>query len=199
MQVKFPGAAKDFLPRVSFQCRLFFGVRTPPCAVACINICGHGKDPVVHVRVRWFRRIMASQTYPARTISGKNNQLDGCGRSSAMSMLLQLGYICALLSLSSSSSSSSRRRTAENSKLKKKKRKKKLLSYKSVLSNLLVLVVKSSVVPQRPSRLRDRWWWWYFDPIMIRRGGEQNKQNKYNAPGKRPEIQLCTTLTRRLK
>ena len=76
-QVRFPGAAKDFLPKVNFQCRLFFGVRTHPCAIACINIYAHDKDPVVHVRVRW---IMATQTYPARTISDKNNQLDDCGR-----------------------------------------------------------------------------------------------------------------------
>ena len=38
-QVRFPGAARDFSPRVNFQCRLSYGVRTVPCAVACINIC----------------------------------------------------------------------------------------------------------------------------------------------------------------
>ena len=92
-QVRFPGAARDFLPRVNFQCRLSFGVRTPPCAIACINICAHVKDPVVHVRVQW---IMTTQTHPACTISDKNNQLDDCGRSSAMSMLLQHEYIRAL-------------------------------------------------------------------------------------------------------
>ena len=47
-QVRFPGAARDFS-----QCRLSYGVRTLPCAVACIYICAHVKDPVVHVRVRW--------------------------------------------------------------------------------------------------------------------------------------------------
>ena len=62
----------------------------PLCAIACFNICARDKGPVVHVRVRW---IMATQTYPARTISDKNNQLHDCGRSSAMSMLLQHGYI----------------------------------------------------------------------------------------------------------
>ena len=67
-QVRFPGAAKDFLPRVNFQFRLSFGVRTPVCAIACINICAHVKDPVVHGKVR---RIMAKQTYPARTIATK--------------------------------------------------------------------------------------------------------------------------------
>ena len=29
-QVRFPGAARDFSPRVNFQCRLSFGVRTHP-------------------------------------------------------------------------------------------------------------------------------------------------------------------------
>ena len=67
-QVRFPGAARDFLPRVNFQCRLSYGVRTPPCAIACINICAHVHDPVVHVRVRW---IVATNTYQARTIATK--------------------------------------------------------------------------------------------------------------------------------
>ena len=52
-QVRFPGAARDFSPRVNFQCRLSYGVRTSPRAIACICICAHVKDPVVHVRVRW--------------------------------------------------------------------------------------------------------------------------------------------------
>ena len=47
-QVRFPGAARDFSPRVISQCRLSYGVRTPP------SICAHVKDPVVHVRVRWI-------------------------------------------------------------------------------------------------------------------------------------------------
>ena len=54
MQVRFPARARDFPPRVNFQCRLFHGVRTPPCAIACINICVHIKDPVVYVRFRWI-------------------------------------------------------------------------------------------------------------------------------------------------
>ena len=47
MQVQFPSA-------VNFQCRLSVSVRTPPCAIACINICAHVEDPVVHVRVQWI-------------------------------------------------------------------------------------------------------------------------------------------------
>ena len=45
-----PRAARDFLPRVNFQCRLIFNVRTPPCAIACINISAHVKNSVVHVK-----------------------------------------------------------------------------------------------------------------------------------------------------
>ena len=51
-QVRFPGSARDFSPRVNFQCRLFHGVYTPPSAIACIYICAYVKDLVVHVRVR---------------------------------------------------------------------------------------------------------------------------------------------------
>ena len=63
--VRFSGAARDFSPIVKFQCRLSYGVRTPPCAIACIYICAHVKDPVVHVRVRW---IMETLKHPAYTV-----------------------------------------------------------------------------------------------------------------------------------
>ena len=53
-QVRVPGTAWDFSPRVNFQCRLSYGVRTPPCATAFINICAHVKDSIVHVRDRWI-------------------------------------------------------------------------------------------------------------------------------------------------
>ena len=36
----------------------------PPCAIACINICGHVTGPLVHIRVRWN---MQTLTYAART------------------------------------------------------------------------------------------------------------------------------------
>ena len=71
-QVRFPGAAMVFLPRVNFQCRLSFGVRTRPCATTCIHISAHVKDPVVHVRVRW---IMATQTYSAGPMATKTIDL----------------------------------------------------------------------------------------------------------------------------
>ena len=66
-QVRLPGAQGFFFfsPRVSFRCRSSYGVRTPSCAIACINICVHVKDPVVHVRVR---RIMETLKHPAFTV-----------------------------------------------------------------------------------------------------------------------------------
>ena len=66
-QVRFPGAARDFSPRVNFQCRLFYDARTPPCAAVCINICAHVKDPAVHVRGRW---VMETLKHPACTVGG---------------------------------------------------------------------------------------------------------------------------------
>ena len=35
---------------VNFLCSLFYGVHTPPCAIACIYICAYVKDPVVNVK-----------------------------------------------------------------------------------------------------------------------------------------------------
>ena len=65
--VRFPGAARDFSPRVDFQYRLSYSVRTPLCAIACINICAHAKNPaVVHIRVRW---IMETIKHPAGTVA----------------------------------------------------------------------------------------------------------------------------------
>ena len=41
--------------QVSWPTRvLWMCVRTPPCVIACINVCAHVKDPVVHVRVQWI-------------------------------------------------------------------------------------------------------------------------------------------------
>ena len=51
-QVRFPGAATDFSPKVNFQCRLSYSVRTPPCAISWIYICAHVKDPAIHVKAR---------------------------------------------------------------------------------------------------------------------------------------------------
>ena len=53
-QIRFPGAARDFSPKVTFQCRLSNGVRTPPCAIACIYTCAHVIDSVIQVRIRWI-------------------------------------------------------------------------------------------------------------------------------------------------
>ena len=59
------GAARNFSSRVNFQCRLAYGVRTPPCAIACNYSCAQVKDTVVHVRDQW---IMETQKHPACTV-----------------------------------------------------------------------------------------------------------------------------------
>ena len=61
-----PRCDKDFSPRVNFQRRLFQGVRTPPCVIACICTCAHVKDPIVDVRIRW---IMETLKHPACIVS----------------------------------------------------------------------------------------------------------------------------------
>ena len=60
-QVRFPGAARNFSPGVNLQCRLSYGVRTSPCAIACIYICAQVTDPVVRVRVRWIMETLKHQ------------------------------------------------------------------------------------------------------------------------------------------
>ena len=50
MQVQFPDVARDFPPRVNFQCRLYYGVHTPLCAITCIFICALIKGSVLHVK-----------------------------------------------------------------------------------------------------------------------------------------------------
>ena len=67
-QVRFPSAAGFFFfffPRLNFQCRLSYSFRTHPLTIACVYICAHVKDPVVHVRVRW---IMKTSKHPACTL-----------------------------------------------------------------------------------------------------------------------------------
>ena len=50
-----PWCGKEFFSQRQLSVQtLFCSVRTPLCAVACINICVHVKDPVVHVRVWWI-------------------------------------------------------------------------------------------------------------------------------------------------
>ena len=53
-QVRFPSAARDFSVQLTFSADSY-GVRTPPSAIAYINISALVKDPVVHIRVRWIK------------------------------------------------------------------------------------------------------------------------------------------------
>ena len=72
MQVRFPGAARDFSSRVNFQCRLSYGVCTTPCEIACINIWVHFKDFAVHGRVQW---IMETLKHTACTTGWVHNSV----------------------------------------------------------------------------------------------------------------------------
>ena len=49
-----PWCGKIFFSQSAFSADSLTCVRTPPCAIACTNICAHVQDPVVHVTVRWF-------------------------------------------------------------------------------------------------------------------------------------------------
>ena len=61
-----PKCGKGFFSQsTKFQCRLCYVVSTPLCAIACMYICVHTKDPIVHVRVWW---IMETLKHPAYTI-----------------------------------------------------------------------------------------------------------------------------------
>ena len=64
-QVRFLGSARGFLPESTFSADSLTCVRTPSCAITCIYMCAHVKDPVVHVRVRW---IMKTLKHLARTV-----------------------------------------------------------------------------------------------------------------------------------
>ena len=58
----------------------------PPCAIACINVCAHVKDPVVHVRFRWIlethkHRRLGSATLSQLAFPGKSNPNFPCEKS----------------------------------------------------------------------------------------------------------------------
>ena len=54
MQVQFLVVARDFSPRVKFQCRFSYVCPHTPCVIAYMYICAHINNPVVHVRVWWI-------------------------------------------------------------------------------------------------------------------------------------------------
>ena len=80
-QVRFSGAARYFSPRVNFQCRLSDDVRTARCTIACIDICAHVRDPVVHVRVRWIMETLKHLSMHCRLGGATLSQLAFPGES----------------------------------------------------------------------------------------------------------------------
>ena len=64
-QVRFRGKGIFFfLPESTFSADSLAVSLHPPCAIPCIFICAHVKDPVVHVRVQWT---METLKHPACT------------------------------------------------------------------------------------------------------------------------------------
>ena len=61
-----PVRQEIFLPESTFSEDFLTYVRTPPCAIACINICAHVKDPVVHGRVRWIVKTLKTPSKHSR-------------------------------------------------------------------------------------------------------------------------------------
>ena len=49
-----PQCGKGFFSQGQLPVQTLLRVSVTPCAIACINICAHVKDPVAHVRVRWI-------------------------------------------------------------------------------------------------------------------------------------------------
>ena len=61
-----PQCSKGFFSQSQLSVHTLFRVSVyPSCAIACIKICVHVKDPVIHVRVRW---IMETLQHPACTV-----------------------------------------------------------------------------------------------------------------------------------
>ena len=107
-RARFPGAPRDFSPRANFRCRLCYGVRTPPCADVCINICAHVKNPEVHIRVRWIMEILKhlartvswvarfcrSWLSPGKTTRNSHGRSPNCTISSSLFFVLFLTCLC---------------------------------------------------------------------------------------------------------
>ena len=45
-----PRYSKGYFPQSPLSVQTLLSVRTPQSAIACVNICAHVKDPVVHVK-----------------------------------------------------------------------------------------------------------------------------------------------------
>ena len=87
-------ASRDFSPRVNFRCRLSYSNRTPPCALACINICAHVEDPVVRVRVRCIMETLKqnkTKISKRRLVKHSPNKSRKRGKCYLLTLALQAG------------------------------------------------------------------------------------------------------------
>ena len=61
-----PRRGKGFFSQSQLSVQTLLRVRTTACAIACINICAHVKDPVVPVRVRWIMETLKTPSMRRR-------------------------------------------------------------------------------------------------------------------------------------
>ena len=97
-QMRFPGAARDFSPRVQFQCRLSYGVRTPPvcnrthyhlCArqrscSPCQSLvdCGNAKIPIMRRRLGSNSNFPCEKSQWDNTVNKNVHDEDACVNNS---------------------------------------------------------------------------------------------------------------------
>ena len=77
-----PRCGKGFFSQSQLSVQTLLRVSVhPPCAIGCINICAHVKDPVVHVRVRWIMENTKTSSMHSRLGSATPSQLTYPGES----------------------------------------------------------------------------------------------------------------------
>ena len=75
------GVQGIFLPESTFSADSLTVSVKPSCAIACIHIYAHVKDPVVHVRVRWIMETLKTSSMHRRLGSATLSQLASPGES----------------------------------------------------------------------------------------------------------------------
>ena len=76
-----PQCGKGFFSQSQLSVQTLLRCPYTPCAIACINICVHVKDPVLHVRVRWMHGNTKTPSMHSRFGSTTLSQLASPGES----------------------------------------------------------------------------------------------------------------------
>ena len=74
-----PRCGKEFFSQSQRSVQTLLRCSYTPCAIACINICAHVKDPVVHTRVRWIMETPKTSSMHPRLGSATLMQLASPG------------------------------------------------------------------------------------------------------------------------